>query len=342
MPGRPRTIFSNIKINEEELREKAELFYLNEAQVKQPRRPRKEGKTSGLMQDIYEMFTQASEQAGKNIRLPATTFQPLYATHAVMTVNRAKKVLGIRSLRKSGKWWWTFPLHAPTEALEKVHQRRVKEYNPYLTEMKYLRRPIAQKLTGILIDNGNEMRNTQVLRLMEMDGYSRATVLVAKAKLGIISRKHDGVWVWYYIDERITTWLIDRLASGPVPEQQLFIEALDDHNWSEQVVRMAKKVMPHIQLKYNRDARVMSWMDINAAIEDPEANEPLPEESRIVDVDNEDIEELDLDGRTITVDFSTAPVEHDLAPDDEHEQVDDTVVDEEEIMVNGVKIVRFI
>ena len=331
MPGSPRSVFSNLKSRTEELKEKAEMFYLDQSMQKVPRRPRK-GKQYELMMDIYEIFITASDNfAGKHVRLPATEFDKFEQSHSPMSLNRVKKILGIKSIRKGGKWWWTFPLRSPSEAMDKIHERRVKDYNPYREELKQLDRPRAKELHEIMKEHHNEILNTEALHLMERAGYVRHTILSTKSMLGIISKKTRGAWMWYYVDQELIDWLEAKLSTGPVPMTQIFIEAEDEKNWSEDLMRIAQKAMTHIKMKYNHSSKTWSWMDINAATSDPAANKPDITESRIVELEEAITDDED---RVLTVDFS------DLEPDNPVE-TDTPVTEQAEITINGVKIGTF-
>lgn len=262
MPASPRTLLHRTRIEEAELKIKSEEWLL--AQSTYQPKLRKNTRMSALLARIYEVFSDHATLIGKPERIPATAFSFL-EEYSNSTVNKAKKYLGIRSVRRNDVWWWTFPKRAPSEFEEKVRKEMVKDTDPYKEELSVLSRPASRELMAIMEEHNLVCTNTLALELMERAGYSRNTTLRMKAELGIISRKLHDQWCWLWANRPVQDWLEKQLAAGPVPHQQLALRAYEEHGWSFDLLLLARAALPSIIWTMDQQSRVGVWQDLNAA-----------------------------------------------------------------------------
>lgn len=174
------------------------------------------------------------------------------------TILKAKRILGVRSVRRDGTWWWTLPLRAPEAAMQEALEEKCREirfaedYQGRLgkqhadivaTRSSYFRRPIFQQMIRFLAEQ-KYMVSTEWARaaLLDTYGYKKQTVDKAKAKLGVVSWKNpeDGLWYWVYGSKEVQEWLLDELSEGAQTFRYLFDKAMRTKGWHSQVIRMAR------------------------------------------------------------------------------------------------------
>lgn len=303
MPGNPIKMMHKSRLEEEELILQSELYALGELRRRPPKPPKTDTKLAKLMTIIYTIFVDNATQLGKPTKLPATMFEHLKSEYSNASVNKAKKLLIIKPIRRLGRWWWQFPHRAPTEALQTQHARMIKEHNPVEEELNLLRRPACLELQEIMHEHNLAITNMLAVQLMEKAGYQRPTTLRMKAILGIINgKKLDGFVMWYWPNREVQNWIEKKLSSGPVPREQLAIDAWAEKSWYFELLNWARKIMPHI--KWRIIGGVGVWVDIN--------HQRGERVESVVEVDMASPDESD---RKIIVDFGDEDVNHDLAPE---------------------------
>lgn len=273
MPGNPRTLVHRSRLQEEELRTQSRIYQFENA-IKQTK-VRKTPHMQGLLDIIYEIFDLASVRDSKIKRLPATDFQFLKEDYSPPTIIRAKRILGIKSQRREGFWFWSFPKYSSSEALKLVHERKIEEMDLARTEIQNLQRAASVTMQELFISGGLYLRNVDVLREMDIRGYSRSTTLKVKAQLGIISQKieEDGwMWIWGY--RPVQDWLEAFLSTGPQPVDKIYIEAFSEHDWRKEIIDVARKAVPTIRLKFFNS--IQYWVDLNSPGNLPELHAAEP------------------------------------------------------------------
>lgn len=307
MPGNPSRLLHRTRLEEEDLKIQAELYQLNQL----PGHPLPKAsdvddtRMGKLLNKLYMMFVDEADKTGKPHRMPAAAFDVLAQHHSNTSINKAKKMLGIESIRRGGQWWWKFPRLAPSQAFAVSHKRLVKEYDPAADQLKLLNKPAAIELMAIMRDHNYEIQNRQAVGLMEQAGYKRSTTVTMKAALGIINgRKIAERVMWYWPNRDVQDWLEKKLSNGPVPHVQLAQLAWEENSWSYELIHWARKALPHIQLRML--GGVGHWVDMNH-------QGPGKVES-VVEVDMTPVPD---EPRHIIVDFTAElpeQVVHDLAP----------------------------
>jgi hypothetical protein len=219
-------------------------------------RAQKGSKMFEVVTEIYSLYL--AHWAGPSsveTELPATTFD--YLTEPVVeggrgwsrpTVIKAKKILGIRSIRKDKLWWWAWPLRAPEKALQEDLDIRIREafkhpdYRLVRERLGVLSRPGAKDLLGVMHEH-RYYAPAEVVRGQMYDEFKmrKQKLQRLKSSLGIVSYKNpeDGLWYWVHPAREVQVWLLDMLSDGPVTFVSLF-EAARAKGWDEVVVRMAK------------------------------------------------------------------------------------------------------
>lgn len=309
MPN-PNKLIHKTRIEEEELEIQSELYALGQlTHIRPPKKLDPESKIWTLSSEIYQLFVEHAAKMGKPTKLPADVFEDLRKEYSNTSITKAKRFLSIRSIRRLGKWWWQFPLRAPNEAMQTVHQKLIQEYNPVAEQLTNLRRPAAAELQEIMKEHNLHITNLLAVQLMEKAGFSRPTTLHMKAILGIVGEKVDGNMTWYWPNRDVQDWLFAKLASGPVPHRKLSIEAWEENSWPFELLKWARKACPDI--KWRIINSVGYWEDINQRSHAPS--------DRIVEVDMlPEASEVNC----IILDFSDElEPEHELAPEPGKEDV---------------------
>ena len=238
MPKNPRAMVHLSHHHEEQLKLQSEIFVLENAE--RATRPRKNTRLARIVEEIYQIFDDHATRTGSLKPIAAMVFDYLRSDYAPPTIVKARKVLGITSIRRGGVWWWKFPKVAPNEAMENAHSIKVKQLNVAEEELRKLQRAAAVTLQGIMIDHRLYVENTIALGEMEIAGYSRNTTLRMKNDLKIVTKKIEGKWMWIWAHREVQDWLLNKLSTGPRPYQSLFIEAYAEYGWHEEVLKLAR------------------------------------------------------------------------------------------------------
>lgn len=341
MPSNPKKLLYQTRFSEEELAHNRERYRLGLSSSKPPKRPNPNTKTGKLLTEVYDRFTEAAEAAGRIKHLKAVYFDDLKDGHSPMTLRKVKTLLGIRSIRKNNQWWWTYPRHAPTDALARIHSERVKDIDEADKALHILNWPVTVLLKEAMEKRNYCGANDDVLSEMLSFGYKRQTVLRAKAILGIVSRKVGQTWYWMWTPEQNCSWLRNFLSQGPQPHQLIRKAAEEEKKWQWEymlVLRIAT---------YGVEWRVWDglgyWVDINNTDAPPVPQHVLEHEieqitpvsqRRMITVDFTQDEQLtDEEDLTLGMD--------EIAPLPEEEIADDDSPESEIVKINGVKIEFF-
>ena len=240
MPISPRAMARRSRHNEEEIRLQSEIYALNQSISKS--KPRKNTRMMEVLIALYDRFINQTEK-----KIPALQLEDIKQTFYPPTYSKAKKLLGIRSIRRDGIWYWTMPKRTPTEAIEMDYKAKIASLNDAKLELKKLDSQVCKTLRGLMEASNLCAVNTDILKEMQTRGYNRSSVLAAKAQLHIATRKVDGVWLWVWTNEEVEAWLEERVGSGRVPVVDIFTQASRDHGWHIETVKMAREAIGSIQ-----------------------------------------------------------------------------------------------
>lgn len=201
--------------------------------------------TTELVVKIYDIFREYLDNPeNKLTMLPATDFEHL--DYSPPTVIKAKKFLGIDSIRARGHWYWKFPRYSPLQAEQRIHDRKLKTLYMYQDQISSLSRPIILILRDYLRDHNYCVTNTEAMTFMFGSGYKRGSILHAKADLGVISRKHHGLWYWVYPDATVQEWILAQLREvTSVSVTRL----LEQSQWPELVLVTARLALQGVVVK---------------------------------------------------------------------------------------------
>lgn len=331
MPGNPRVMIHKSRLDQNELELKSNIYRMNHSLSQLTRKRNPAPRTKELMSVICQLFSSAIKADPRTKRLPATDFEFLRDDYSPPTIIKAKRLLGIKSVRRDGFWFWTPPQYEPDEAIEHRIQKKIEDSNEAAKQVRIMNQASAQTLTELMTTAGLICKNDDILAEMLVRGYQRSTVLAMKARLGISSKKIGPDWMWIWGNRTVQDWLEKYLSAGPQPVEKVLIDAWAEQEWVDEVVYSAKQAVRTVILKRFNDK--IYWMDLNApgeiAGDMTGINSP-----QTWDQPANDNREVIIPRRTITVDFSQEEIEPD---DDIPEEFDST----ETVTPAGVRIVNY-
>lgn len=216
----------------------------------QPRARKLDSRTIDLLRQILSIYDTYFASHPNTTLVPSLTFdyyftQVFIKQHSNRTIIRAKKLLGIRSIRKDSIWYWSKPIYDIDGAVQTHTEETLKQFFEYRTplgrKLMDLRRPATVKFNAVM-----KLLNYDAPREVifhHMNTYSRSTVLRLKSLLGIASIKNPatGQWHWVYPAPEVTEWLLGLLESEDerMMEQELVLELGAARGWSEYVIHQA-------------------------------------------------------------------------------------------------------
>lgn len=166
-------------------------------------------------------------------------------------ISRAKRHMGIRSIRKDAKWWWTRPIR---DSYGIYQFRRAEVFNDAEKKIKkqfgYKTSAPALMLIEVMKRLGYDAHPDTVLFQMSKR-YSRGTVIKAKSALGIVSFKDiggDGAWHWLYCAPDVINFMRNILreqewVDGKVPTEYVFTKAWEEYRWSRLLINISRNYM---------------------------------------------------------------------------------------------------
>jgi hypothetical protein len=246
----PRSPFDVIPPDEDSLRRLA-IEQLSTIAANPPvERPkiRPGGRLYHLVNEIYDRFVDRDTPSLSRPHLAATDFDDLREQYANITINKARRYLGIRSIRHNGRWWWKFPRHSAREAFAESHRLITAEMNPYAAELSRLNRPSCRELLRIMEDHRLSIRNHFAYEYMRLSGYTRNTTNVTKSILGISSKKIDGEWYWLYVPSYVKDWIVSKFSIEKIEVEDLFDMAANERGWIKDIVQVALEREKRIQV----------------------------------------------------------------------------------------------
>lgn len=217
-------------------------------------KPRKlYAQTLSRMKEVKDVFDQVPPTQSL---VPATEFESMFQdsiwSWSPKKISNIKTIMGITSIRKDGKWWWTRPRDPRGDnyqAGKKAEMQRsaIKKLNRKLYKVA---RPAAIKLLAIMKEHGYDAHPDTVLH--QMRNYSRGTIIRCKASLGIVSWKDkeidggDGNWHWLYFAPEFTEWFHKELSdpswvSGKVPREYIHEKGWREHKWSALLFKTSER-----------------------------------------------------------------------------------------------------
>lgn len=168
----------------------------------------------------------------------APILDDLSGVASLPTIIRARKLLKVKSSKIAGKWKWSLPKNAPDEAMDIVHQRRMrvieKEKSQRSPEQIRLDHPSVSRLSDYMREHNYEIKAKQLEREWQL---SRTTLFAVKKILEIESQKRDDGWYWLYAGPGVCDWVIDKLSQGPVALKTMQA-AFENMGWSRQLLSL--------------------------------------------------------------------------------------------------------
>lgn len=262
MPKRPEVLIHKSRMQEEDMRVALEKQFLEPAVP----RPSKNTRIFRLVEQIYQHFEPLINKPDLSLThpityLPASLFEYLEDKNSRPTIIKAKKILGIRSVKHKDEWVWTLPRFAPTESMQRLHVKRIAALTPLAEQLYEMNRPGAKRLTDIMTAHNYDAIGDDVCKEMLAYGYKRSTAVRLKGKLGIVSIKRDEHWHWVWAPRIVQDWLEVQLSTGPVALTVLYERAYSEHMWTADVVRMARIALGGVHSKLI--SQVVCWVSIN-------------------------------------------------------------------------------
>jgi hypothetical protein len=206
---------------------------------------------------VYEVFSKAlddptnTEGVPASQALPAVEFEDLLSHQ---TIRRVKRALGIKSFRKDGVWWWTFPKRTPMIAQQRIHDRKMMVLRRSLPHENM---PMPQvRLIQIMTEHDFDCPSATALA---ETGYKRRSVIAAKTALHIVTirgsiQAPQSKTRWIYPAPEVQEWIHSRLTNGSMPEAELLEEAAASTNWSPDVLQVTRKFLG-IKATYSESVR---------------------------------------------------------------------------------------
>lgn len=196
---------------------------------------------------VYDRYTQALDDPTNSLGIPAINFDDITGK----SIRRIKRALNIKSFRKDGIWWWSFPKRTPIAAMQKIHDRK----------MRILRRSLPHENIPM-----PQVRLIQVMEEHNLDcpsfivfeeiGYKRRSVIAAKTALHIVTIRTATMSRWIYPSEEVQNWIYTRLEDGPLPEVELLQEAASSTGWSVDVLQTTRR---HLGIRAFYNAGTRYW-----------------------------------------------------------------------------------
>jgi hypothetical protein len=230
------------------------------------RAPRRNMRLMGILQEMYDQWAGVPHKVNK---LPAVDFRHFYEKYSPPTVVKAKRLLGIRSSRSDGIWFWSKPKKTPEEALSDRYQKDMSALDEARQEINRINSKVCKTLSDIMHGIRFCDLNTHVLSEMDLRGYGKIATYRAKAALGIATKRVNGEWLWLWYDDQVVQWLEKKLEDGPVPVHDILEAGEREHHWHPEVVKMAREAIGTI--RFSMQGEKLYWF--NSA--DPIEKEPV-------------------------------------------------------------------
>ena len=236
-------------------------------------RPSNDSKMMRVMREIYDRFdpwirrkVNPMNETGENPTtvwaMQAEFFEELWnkyenpRAYSRPTVIKAKKLLGIRSLRIDNRWYWTFPKSAPDEAQEAIYRKTLekiaKESSVHTLVYKRVHKDSVQWFIRYMKENNYEIARNIIYEEKE---YGWQTVKRIKAFLGVVTiyRNFNGVRkvFWIYPAKEVQNWLLDQIPAAtdpPIRRDDILTRAQVEKGWSEELIMMAKEAAGGIRI----------------------------------------------------------------------------------------------
>lgn len=203
--------------------------------------------------------------------LPANDFHELLShRYSIKTIMKAKKMLGIRSEKMRGHFYWHLPTKTPEGVSQQYHDKKV-ETKDKLQNEAYVSLHNEWEKPGEKHSGMSELRDHMTLTY-HCDGIAKEvysgirlmfchkTVFEAKKYLKVKSIKTKEGWRWVYACKEALDYLEKRLFSGPVPVERLEQEFLRK-GWSRNVLNLCRETLGGIHYKSIHGK--FYWYDIN-------------------------------------------------------------------------------
>ena len=262
--------------------------------------PRKNTRMFGILKEIFDQWAPVPAKVTK---LPAVDFHHLYEKYSPPTIVKAKRMLGVKSTRKDGLWFWGRPKRTPEEALSDRYLADLGDLDEAKKEIRRINSRVCKVLMELMVTSGYIALNKDILKEMDIRGYGRISTLRAKSTLGIATRKIDGEWMWLTYDEAVVKWLEKQLDNGPVLVRDLMARAWEDKQWHREVVKMARESVGTIRWTMNENK--LYWFNSSDVSSLPPA-QPAREPVRTVQRGGYVIKDY-MPERMVRVDFTDAP-----------------------------------
>lgn len=190
--------------------------------------------------------------------------------YSIKTIMKAKHLLGIRSEKMRGHFYWHLPTHTPEGVSQQYHDKRVEtldklQKEAYASYTNEWEKP-GEKNSG-MVELRDHMINTYRCDGVAKEVYAgmslmfcRKTIFEVKKHLMIKSVKTKEGWRWVYASKEAIDYLERRLFSGPVPVERLEAE-FQRKGWSRHVLNLCREQLGGIKFKVINGK--FHWYDIN-------------------------------------------------------------------------------
>ena len=221
---------------------------------------REKTKLRECIQDLYDLLETMREEPESKRWLDAREcMEKLVPKYSTVTVNRAKRLLGIRSERIRRHFRWRLPQHKPSVAIRALNDQ--KEFEMFHRDVasstqRYEAKPGRKDLEHWLTTTVQEYMKkvnydvpaTQVYKELRSRGSGHRILFSVKKALGILSVRTKQGWRWVWAADEVRDLLEVKLAAGPVPVDKIRAE-FSKRGWSALLLQEAKHRLGTVRYK---------------------------------------------------------------------------------------------
>lgn len=272
----PRAMALRSRHGEEQLKLQSETFrlrkYINQS------KPRKNTRLTEIMEEIHNRLTTSGLKY-----VPAYMMEDLRDSYSPPTLVKAKRMMGVKSVRRDGSWFWTQPKLTPLEAINLKHEASISELDVAQAKLERLERQVCKTLGEILKDSNYCISNAAAYQEMHNRGFGRSNILRAKADLKIATKKVEDVWNWVWFGPEVQDWLVALVGDQSIWQGEIYRRAMLEHHWCMNTVQMAMTALGCFRGEWLEGKLYYYNNSINSF---PEPEKPAPVlERRLVIVD---------------------------------------------------------
>lgn len=164
---------------------------------------------------------------------------------STLVITKAKKALGIRSVKIAGQWRWKYPTRTLEQALKYLGERSTNPdsllYQMRQNEHDQLKKDATAILTDYFRQVGYKVAAEEMMSLLRsFHLHSKGHYLSeAKREMNIkrIVLPDNTYWIWS--DDLVYDWLQEQFVDGPLSSSEIFKRA-KEKGWDEEVILHAR------------------------------------------------------------------------------------------------------